>query len=175
MAAERPLSSAHALGTNAPALEAARAWAEQRAFLLYEGKAVAHRSCGVAIAETFGRDGRPYVGLRRGGLTGEATCGAIGAGVLVLGEVFGAPDVASPSTPELVAAVQRYHALWRERAQLGQARTILCNDLTGQFAEFASPERHGFCTALATVVAGCVAQVLVEMDVDVARLPAPDR
>ena len=35
------------------ALEAARAWAEQRAFLLYEGKAVAHRSCGVAIAETF--------------------------------------------------------------------------------------------------------------------------
>ena len=32
----------------AAALAAARAWAEQRAFLLYEGKAVAHRSCGVA-------------------------------------------------------------------------------------------------------------------------------
>ena len=159
----------------AAALTAARAWAEQRAFLLYEGKAVAHRSCGVAIAETFGRDGRPYVGLRRGGLTCEATCGAIGAGVLVLGDVFGAADAASPSTPELVAAVQRYHALWRERAQLGQARSVICNELTGQFAEFASPERHGFCTALATVVAGCVAHVLVEMGVDVARLPAPDR
>lgn len=159
----------------AAALAAARAWAEQRAFLLYEGKVVAHRSCGVAIAETFGRDGRPYVGLRRGGLTGESTCGSIGAGVLVLGEVFGAPDAASPSTPELVAAVQRYHVLWRERAQLGQARSVICNELTGQFAEFASPERHGFCTALATVVAGCVAQVLVEMGVDVARLPAPDR
>ncbi len=154
---------------------AARAWAEERARLLYDGKAVAHRSCGVAIAEAFGRDGRPYVGLRRGGLTGEATCGAIGAGVLVLGEVFGAEDPASPSTPALVAAVQRYQALWQARVARGASTTVICNDLTGQFEAFASPERHAFCTDLATEVAGCVAQVMVEMGVDVARLPPPSR
>ncbi len=160
---------------DAAAVAAARAWAEARARLLYDGKVVAHRSCGVAIAESFGRDGRPYVGLRRGGLTGEATCGAIGAGVLVLGEIFGAEDPASPSTPALVAAVTRYQALWQARLQRGAARTVVCNDLTGQFAAFGSPERHAFCTDIATEVAGCVAQVMVEQGVDVARLVPPTR
>jgi hypothetical protein len=160
---------------SAPAIEETRRWAEARARLLYDGKDVRHRSCGVAIAETLGHAPRPYVGLRKGGLTGEGTCGAIHAGVLLLGEVFGAEDPASPATPELVAAVQRYRELWQQRVDRGRATTVICNDLTGQFERFDSPERHAFCTAIAEQVAGCVAQTIVELGGTVPRTEAPDR
>lgn len=158
----------------AAAAEQAQVWAAARARLLYDGSQVAHRSCGVAIAETFGAERRPYVGLRRGGLDGQGTCGAIGAGVLLLGEVFGADDPASPSTPALVAAVERYHALWRERTGLG-GRSVICNDLTAPLGPFQGPARHGFCTDLAATVAGCVAQVLVESGAEVPEVAAPER
>ena len=50
--------------------------ARAKAFLLYEGKVVPHRSCGIALAETFNLPARPYQCLRRGGITGEGECGA---------------------------------------------------------------------------------------------------
>jgi hypothetical protein len=159
----------------AEAIDEARRWAEARARMLYDGKEVRHRSCGVAIAETLGHEPRPYVGLRKGGLTGEGTCGAIHAGVLLLGEVFGAEDPASPATPELIAAVQRYRELWQQRVDRGRSAKIICNDLTGQFERFDSPERHGFCTSIAEQVAGCVAQTIVELGGAVPRTEAPDR
>ena len=59
--------------------------ARQKAFTLYEGKTVPHRSCGIALAETFGLGTAPYQALRKGGITGAGECGAIKAGELVLG------------------------------------------------------------------------------------------
>ena len=64
----------------------------EKARVLYEGNEVPHRSCGVALAETFARDPRPYLTLRRGGLTGEGLCGAVLAGQMVLGELLGGDD-----------------------------------------------------------------------------------
>jgi len=52
------------------------ATARTKAFTLYEGVQVAHRSCGIALAETFGVPSRPYQALRRGGITGKGECGA---------------------------------------------------------------------------------------------------
>ena len=62
--------------------------ARDKAYILYEGKRVLHRSCGIALAETYGLSTRPYQSLRRGGITGEGQCGAIKAGELILGEVL---------------------------------------------------------------------------------------
>ena len=59
--------------------------AREKAFVLYEGVQVPHRSCGIAIAETFNLPTRPYQALRRGGITGKGPCGAIRAGEHVLG------------------------------------------------------------------------------------------
>ena len=146
-------------------------WAEARCRLLYDGKEVPHRSCGIALAETFGRQTAPYQALRKGGLTGEGQCGAITAGVLILGEVFGDPDPTGPATEVLSQAAARYRELWQARVDRGAAQSIVCNDLTGQFAVFRSPERHAFCTNLAAETAACVAQVLVEFGVQVTRLP----
>ena len=58
--------------------------AESTAFRLYDGVETPHRSCGIAIAETFQRATPAYQALRRGGITGEGQCGAIKAGELVL-------------------------------------------------------------------------------------------
>lgn len=54
--------------------------AREKAYILYEGKQVPHRSCGIALAETFDLPTRPYQALRRGGITGCGACGAIRAG-----------------------------------------------------------------------------------------------
>ena len=62
MSEPRPLSAAE---------QAIVAAARHKAFVLYEGKQVAHRSCGIALAETFDLPTRPYQALRRGGITGE--------------------------------------------------------------------------------------------------------
>ena len=66
--------------------------ARTRAFVLYEGVQVRHRSCGIALAETFGLPTPAYQALRRGGITGAGTCGALRAGEQVLGELLGDPD-----------------------------------------------------------------------------------
>jgi hypothetical protein len=151
------------------------AWAEQRARVLYDGKQVAHRSCGIALAETFGVATPAYQSLRRGGITGCGECGAIKAGELILGELLGDPDPSGPVTDALRAAATRYRELWQQHVQRGASATIICNDLTGQFADFRGPERHAFCTDLASAVARCVAQVLSEQGVEVPRSPLPAR
>src|SRR6185436_8182347 len=94
--------------------------AREKAFVLYEGKRVAHRSCGIALAETWGLGTRPYQSLRRGGITGEGECGAIKAGELVLGELLGDPDPAGAVTPTLRSAIQWYQRAIRVRMGRGE-------------------------------------------------------
>lgn len=149
--------------------------AKQRTHLLYDGVSVAHRSCGIALAETFARPTAAYQALRRGGITGEGQCGAIKAGELILGEMFGDPDPTGAVTPRLREAMVRYQQLWKERVDTGGASSIVCNDLTGQFDDFFSAERHAFCTNLASTVSECVATVLVEMGESVELPAAPSR
>lgn len=148
--------------------------AREKAFLLYEGRATPHRSCGIALAETFGLRTRPYQALRRGGITGEGECGAIKAGELVLGELLGDPDPTGAVTEALRRSLTRYQRIVRERVDLGKVRdSIVCNDLTGQFASFQSAERLTFCTNIAAVVAECVAESLIEAGFafDIAPIP----
>jgi hypothetical protein len=147
--------------------------AEQRTHLLYEGEVVAHRSCGISLAETFGRETKPYQSLRRGGITGEGQCGAIKAGELILGEIYGDPDPRGGVTDSLKEAIRRYNRLWKERVDKGESDSIICNDLTGQFDEFHSESRHQFCTDIASTVSGCIAQVMVEMGTEVELPPEP--
>src|SRR5262252_6981441 len=89
--------------------------AREKAFVLYEGVRVPHRSCGIAIAETFGLPTRPYQALRRGGITGKGACGAIRAGEHVLGELLGDPDPTGAVTPELRAAIAWFQDAWLAR------------------------------------------------------------
>jgi hypothetical protein len=132
----------------------------EKARVLYWGKEVPHRSCGIAIAETFGLPTRPYQALRKGGIDGEGTCGAIVAGQLVLGELLGDPDPTGAVTPALRSAMDAYVAAVRVRVRRGESATLVCNDLTGQFPVFPSDERLAFCTDIVVVVAGALAEVL---------------
>lgn len=140
--------------------------AEQGAFDLYAGELTPHRSCGISLAELYGTRTQPYQSLRRGGLTGLGQCGAIKAGELLLGEIFGDPSPTGAVTHVLRSAMLRYNELWNERVDKGQANSIICNDLTGQFGDFHAPERHQFCTRLAASVSGCIAQTLFEHGVE---------
>jgi hypothetical protein len=146
-----------------PRIEKAR----HTAFVLYEGKRTPHRSCGIALAETFGLPTRPYQIFRRGGLTGEGECGAIKSGEVILGELLGDPDPAGAVTQRLRDAVSYYRSRVAEVLPRPEAnRTALypiCNDLTGprRFAQFASSERAAMCTSLAAEVAALVAETLV--------------
>jgi hypothetical protein len=138
-------------------------WAERRARDLYAGERVKHRSCGIAMAETFGRPHQAYQALRRGGLTGCGFCGSIKAGELILGEVFGDPDPAGPTTETLRRAIVRYRQLLEDAEQA--PRDVLastCNELTARFGEFRSPERHQFCTGIASLAARCLAQAILD-------------
>jgi hypothetical protein len=135
----------------------------EKARLLYEGKQVPHRSCGMAIAETFDRDPRPYQALRRGGITGVGHCGAIVAGGLVLGEIFGYPDAAAPVSIALRDAMTRYQAEVAKRLPRGPGGTVVCNDLVSPFADFQSDGRLLFCTMLTSTVAGIVAGIILEL------------
>ncbi len=143
----------------------------EKARILYEGKRTPHRSCGIALAETFGRDSRPYQALRRGGLTGEGTCGAIVAGQLLLGELLGDPDPTGPPTQALREAMVAYRAEVSRRVNTGGARTQICNDLTGRFPVFQSEERLLFCTDIATTVAEIVAEIALAHGVKLEPTP----
>jgi hypothetical protein len=134
--------------------------ARQKAHTLYEGRQVAHRSCGIALAETFGLPTRPYQSLRRGGITGAGDCGAIRAGELVLGELLGDPDPTGPVTDRLRAAMVWYQGACVARIDRGGAPDIVCNNLTRRFADFRGPDRLAFCTSIAAEVAAIAAEAL---------------
>ena len=149
--------------------------ARAKAFTLYEGTRTPHRSCGIALAETFGRRTTPYQSLRRGGITGCGECGAVIGGRLVLGELLGDPDPTGGVTQELRAAMVDFEAKVRGRLDRGDAPgdSLVCNTLTGQFPEFRSAERAAFCTAIATEVAGTVAEVALDHGAELTIAPIP--
>jgi hypothetical protein len=140
--------------------------ARDKAFVLYEGVRVPHRSCGIAIAETFGLPTRPYQALRRGGITGKGACGAIRAGEHVLGELLGDPDPTGAVTPELRAAIGWFQDAWLVRLRAGNP-DIVCDHLVRPHGEFTGAARKAFCTNLAADVAALAAEALVRF--------APDR
>ncbi|MSQ01213.1 MAG: hypothetical protein EXR71_04865 [Myxococcales bacterium] len=138
-------------------VEAARA----RAHALYLGETVAHHSCGIALAATFGLPTRSYQSLRKGGLTGLGTCGALQAGALVLGEILGDPDPGGAPTAELKVGIERYRlALGLSVAGSPDAS---CNERTAPFTDFASRDRVLSCTELAASAAAAVAGVLHDL------------
>ncbi|MEQ1502894.1 MAG: hypothetical protein ABMB14_11725 [Myxococcota bacterium] len=149
--------------------------ARHKVFLLYEGRVTPHRSCGIAMAETFGLPTAPYQALRRGGITGCGECGVVVAGRLILGQWFGDPDPTGSVTPALRKAITDYEARWPSRIRRGAAPGdgIVCNVLTGPFASFGGPERAAFCTALATEVATVVAEIAVEAGLPLEVTPIP--
>jgi hypothetical protein len=133
--------------------------ARDKAFVLYEGVRVPHRSCGIAIAETFGLGTRPYQALRRGGITGKGPCGAIRAGEHVLGELLGDPDPVGAVTPELRDAIAWFQDTWLARLRDGQP-DITCDRLVRPLGDFAGSGRKVFCTNLAADVAALTAEAL---------------
>lgn len=135
--------------------------AEACARTLYEGVLTPHRSCGIALAETFSLPSRPYQALRKGGLLGLGPCGALQAGVLVLGELLGDPDPTGAPTALLREGVARY----RERvgARVDQSFDTSCAARTAPRGEFAGPARAAYCTDLAATAARAVAEVLWDL------------
>lgn len=135
--------------------------ARDKAFVLYEGERTPHRSCGIALAETFGLPTPAYQALRRGGITGKGACGAIRAGEQVLGELLGDPSPSGIVTSELRAAVTWYQDSWHARL-FAEARApdITCDSLVRPHGEFTGPARKAFCTNLAAEVAALTAEAL---------------
>jgi hypothetical protein len=142
-----------------------------KAFVLYEGTKTPHRSCGIALAEAFDRPSAAYQSLRRGGITGEGTCGAIVAGQLLLGELLGDPDPTGKVTPALRTAMQRYLARVHAELDRGDSPTIVCNDMTAPHGDFTGPARHAFCTRVVAQVAQLVDETLREHGVVVDPTP----
>lgn len=137
--------------------------AREKAFVLYEGVRTPHRSCGIALAETFGLPTRPYQALRRGGITGKGACGAIRAGEHVLGELLGDPDPTGAVTPALRAAISWYGEAWQRRLAPEEPAVIpdiICNNLVRRHGDFAGPARQAFCTNLAAEAAALTAEAL---------------
>jgi len=147
----------------------------EKARVLYEGREVPHRSCGMAIAEAFDRNPLPYQALRRGGVTGVGQCGAIVAGGLVLGELFGYPDPAAPTSITLREAMVRYQREVARRVPRGAEGSIVCNDLVGPFGDFASEGRALYCTAIAATVAEIVAEIVVDLGGPLEPTPIRER
>lgn len=138
-----------------------------KALVLYEGARTPHRSCGIALAETFGRPTAPYQNLRRGGITGAGTCGAVTAGQLLLGEFLGDPDPTGPVTPELRQAASRYWERVEHELDRGSSPDLVCNHMTAPHGAFAGPARHAFCTQVVGQVAQLVDEILREQGVQV--------
>lgn len=132
--------------------------ARAAAFVRYEGVQVPHRSCGIALAETFGVPTRAYQALRRGGITGAGFCGALRAGEHILGELLGDPDPAGAVTPALRAAITWYGERVRERMA---APDYSCHALTAPHGDFASNARKGMCSNIAALAAELTAEALV--------------
>lgn len=149
--------------------------AARKAFVLYEGRQVAHRSCGICLAETFGVPTRPYQSLRRGGITGEGECGAIKAGELILGEIFGDPAPAGAVTARLRAAMVDYQRACAVRIDRGNSPDIVCNNLTRPHGDFAGPVRMAFCTNIASEVARILAETIVRHGGALAIGPIPEK
>jgi hypothetical protein len=153
------------------------ALARDTAQVLYEGRLVAHRSCGIALAETFGLPSRPYQALRRGGITGEGECGAIKAGELVLGELLGDPDPRGAVTAPLRAAMTWYQRTIRERLAaraIVRSPDITCNTLTRRHGDFAAPARHAMCTSIAAEVAAVAAEAVLRHGGEISIEPLPE-
>ncbi|MDH3592068.1 MAG: C-GCAxxG-C-C family protein [Planctomycetota bacterium] len=146
-----------------PRIEAAR----KKAFTLYEGVQTPHRSCGIALAETFGLPTAPYQAFRKGGITGLGPCGAIQAGLVILGELLGDPDPTGAVTPELKAAAVTYEQRWKA-AFFGDNPhpDTVCNHLTEPLGEFMGERRKSFCTNLVAGVAAIVAETALEHGVE---------
>lgn len=152
-------------------MQRARGPIRSKAFVLYEGTATPHRSCGIALAEAFDRPTAAYQSLRRGGITGQGTCGAVVAGQLLLGELLGDPDPTGKVTPALRAAMTRYLARIDAELPRGASPDLVCNNLTAQHGDFAGPARHRFCTGLVAHVAQIVDETLREQGVCHAATP----
>lgn len=133
--------------------------ARDKAFVLYEGVRTPHRSCGIAIAETFSLPTRPYQALRRGGITGKGACGAIRAGEHVLGELLGDPDPTGAVTPVLREAIAWFRDAWLSRIRAGNP-DIICDHLVRPHGDFAGAARKAFCTNIAADVAALTAEAL---------------
>ncbi|MFO7564194.1 MAG: C-GCAxxG-C-C family protein [Enhygromyxa sp.] len=137
-----------------------------KALILYEGERTPHRSCGIALAEAFDRPTATYQSLRRGGITGQGTCGAVVAGQLLLGEFLGDPDPTGSVTPALRTAMTRYLARIEAELDRGSSPTLICNDMTAPHGDFMGPARHRFCTAVVGQVAQLVDEILQEQGVE---------
>jgi hypothetical protein len=135
--------------------------ARRKAFVLYEGKQVPHRSCGIALAETFGLPTRSYQALRRGGITGEGYCGSIRAGEMVLGELLGDPSPTGSVTDDLMRAVNWYQRQVPLRIDPVQSPDYVCNNLTRQHGEFTGEARKSFCTNLTSEIAALTAEAVL--------------
>lgn len=142
-----------------------------KALVLYEGTRTAHRSCGIALAESFDRPTAPYQSLRRGGITGQGTCGAVVAGQLILGEFLGDPDPTGPVTPALSAAAAEYMRRVEEEIDRGESADLICNNLTARHGDFRGPRRHAFCTSLVGQVAQLVDEILRGQGVEASPTP----
>jgi len=148
--------------------------AREKAYILYEGRSVAHHSCGICVAATFGLPTRSFQSLRKGGVTGNGECGAIVAGRLVLGYFLGDPDPTGPLRPELLDAMENYETLWKTQTEPGQMDDIRCNTLVGHLAhDFWGEERMGYCTLLASQVAEAVARTLLRSNAEFEIDPIP--
>jgi len=142
--------------------------ARAKAHALYEGRLTPHRSCGIALAETFGLPARPYQAFRRGGITGEGPCGALQAGAAVLGELLGDPDPCGATTPALRAAMVEYQRRWKEALFAGASSPdIVCNHLTAPHGDFAGERRLRFCTGIVATVAALVAEIAIRHGAEV--------
>ena len=136
--------------------------ARRVAFTLYEGVDTPHRSCGIALAETFGLKSAPYQAFRRGGITGEGPCGAIQAGLNVLGQLLGDPEPTGGVTDALRAAAADYQRRWQEELFAANPEPdIVCNHLTEPRGDFMGGPRKSFCTNLVATVAALVAEVAI--------------
>jgi hypothetical protein len=144
------------------------------ALRLYEGPETPHRSCGIALAEAFGRPTAPYQSLRRGGITGRGTCGAVMAGQLLLGEFLGDPSPTGAVTPALVEASKTYQSRLDTELDRGSSPDLICNSMTAPHGDFKGPARHAFCTSVVAQVAQLVDETLREHGVSVEPTSSSD-